>query len=40
MAAFTEKGLVYISEDIDDDMQNSRVEVGDVLLNITGASIG
>ncbi|WP_237764058.1 restriction endonuclease subunit S, partial [Staphylococcus aureus] len=32
--------LVYISKDIDDEMKNSRTYYGDVLLNITGASIG
>lgn len=32
--------IAYISEEIDDLMSNSRVEDGDVLLNITGASIG
>lgn len=32
--------VAYISEEIDADMAGSRVEVGDVLLNITGASIG
>lgn len=32
--------LVYISEEIDSKMSNSRIEEGDVLLNITGASIG
>jgi type I restriction enzyme S subunit len=30
----------YISHDIDEKMQNTRVQHGDVLLNITGASIG
>lgn len=32
--------VAYISKDIDDRMPNSRVQYGDVLLNITGASIG
>ncbi|MFT4361690.1 restriction endonuclease subunit S [Staphylococcus aureus] len=32
--------LVYISKDIDDEMKNCRTYYGDVLLNITGASIG
>lgn len=32
--------VVYISEDIHESMSNSKVENGDVLLNITGASIG
>lgn len=32
--------VAYISEDIDNKMQGSRVLFGDVLLNITGASIG
>ena len=32
--------VVYISEEVDSDMENSRTAVGDVLLNITGASIG
>ena len=32
--------LAYISEEIDERMSNSRVLGGDVLLNITGASIG
>jgi len=37
---FDTNGLVYISEDQDSEMENSRVLPGDVLLNITGASIG
>lgn len=32
--------IVYITKDIDDGMANSRVLKDDVLLNITGASIG
>lgn len=32
--------VAYISDDIDNKMQGSRVLFGDVLLNITGASIG
>ena len=32
--------VVYIDEKIDNSMSNSRVIAGDVLLNITGASIG
>jgi type I restriction enzyme, S subunit len=40
MGAFSDEGLVYISQAIDDSMSGSRVLVGDVLLNITGASIG
>ena len=32
--------VAYISEEIDSSMSNSRVHDGDVLLNITGASIG
>jgi type I restriction enzyme S subunit len=32
--------IVYITESIDGEMANSRVEKNDVLLNITGASIG
>lgn len=32
--------IVYISEDIDNNMSATRVFKGDVLLNITGASIG
>ncbi len=40
MGAFNDEGLVYISQAIDDSMSGSRVLGGDVLLNITGASIG
>lgn len=32
--------VAYISEKIDAQMKNSRIEEGDVLLNVTGASIG
>jgi type I restriction enzyme S subunit len=32
--------VVFISREVHDSMSNSKVEVGDVLLNITGASIG
>ncbi len=32
--------VAYISQETHDDMSNSKVMVGDVLLNITGASIG
>jgi len=32
--------VVFISESMDNEMANSRVQIGDVLLNITGASIG
>lgn len=32
--------IAYISEEIDNQMKGSRVKPGDVLLNITGASIG
>jgi type I restriction enzyme S subunit len=34
------KRQVYISEDIDKSMSNSRIRPNDILLNITGASIG
>jgi len=40
MGSFSEKGLVYIPQAIDKAMSGSRVLPGDVLLNITGASIG
>lgn len=40
MGTFTTVGLAYISPQIDDGMRGSRVERNDVLLNITGASIG
>jgi len=32
--------VAYISKEIDEQMSNSKIEEGDVLLNITGASIG
>jgi type I restriction enzyme S subunit len=32
--------IVYITEEIDESMKGTRVLVGDVLLNITGGSIG
>ncbi|UUV99066.1 restriction endonuclease subunit S [Vagococcus luciliae] len=32
--------IAYISKDTDNEMKNSRVNENDVLLNITGASIG
>jgi type I restriction enzyme S subunit len=32
--------VAYISDDIDNEMSNSRIQENDVLLNITGASIG
>lgn len=32
--------VAYISEEIDESMKNSRIQAKDVLLNITGASIG
>ena len=32
--------VVHISTEVDDSMHRSRVQLGDVLLNITGASIG
>lgn len=32
--------VAYITEDIDEEMSGTRVQVGDVLLNITGGSIG
>lgn len=37
---FEPLGLVHISNEQDESMKNSRVFKGDVLLNITGASIG
>ena len=40
MGGFTREGLAYISAEQDAVMSGSRVQVGDVLLNITGASIG
>jgi type I restriction enzyme S subunit len=38
--AFTDDGLAFIDEEQDAAMSGSRVQQGDVLLNITGASIG
>lgn len=32
--------VAYITEEIDEEMNGTRVQIGDVLLNITGASIG
>ncbi|MBN8551648.1 MAG: restriction endonuclease subunit S [Caulobacterales bacterium] len=32
--------LVYIPEAVDEEMSNTRVQPGDILLNITGASLG
>ncbi|MBI5618161.1 MAG: restriction endonuclease subunit S [Gammaproteobacteria bacterium] len=40
MGAFSAEGLAFISCEIDEAMEGSRVQQGDVLLNITGASIG
>ena len=40
MNDFSYEGLVYISPEQDSQMEKSRVLPGDVLLNITGASIG
>jgi type I restriction enzyme S subunit len=40
MRSFSEKGLAFISDDQHEDMSGSEVMQGDVLLNITGASIG
>ncbi len=40
MNHFVLEGLAYISREIDEEMAGSRVYPGDVLLNITGASIG
>lgn len=40
MGGFSSEGLVHISKDVDESMSGSRVLPGDVLLNITGASIG
>jgi restriction endonuclease S subunit/superfamily II DNA or RNA helicase len=37
---FEESGLAFISKEQDEEMEASRVVPGDVLLNITGASIG
>ncbi len=40
MGEFSREGLVYISPKTNSEMSSSRVEENDVLLNITGASIG
>ena len=32
--------VVYIAEEVDEDMRGSRIQPGDILLNITGASLG
>jgi type I restriction enzyme S subunit len=40
MNRFSFDGLAFISKEQDDQMMISRVRPGDVLLNITGASIG
>lgn len=40
MGSFTTEGLAYISGQIDEEMRGTRVVRNDVLLNITGASIG
>ncbi|MFC5861855.1 restriction endonuclease subunit S [Acidicapsa dinghuensis] len=40
MGSFSNDGLAYISAAVDESMSGSRVAPGDVLLNITGASIG
>jgi type I restriction enzyme S subunit len=40
MGQFSTDGLAYISAQIDNEMRGSRVMENDVLLNITGASIG
>ncbi len=40
MNRFEREGLAYISPTQDAEMEGSRVERGDLLLNITGASIG
>lgn len=40
MGEFTHDGLVHITQEVDQSMSGSRVFPGDVLLNITGASIG
>jgi type I restriction enzyme, S subunit len=38
-SGFTWKGLAYVTQEAADQLQNVTVEPGDVLLNITGASI-
>jgi len=40
MNSFETRGLAFISEEQNAEMAGSRVQPGDVLLNITGASIG
>ena len=40
MNSFTNEGLAFITEEQDQLMEGSRVQSDDVLLNITGASIG
>ena len=40
MASFSREGLAYITEAVDQEMGGSQVLQRDVLLNITGASIG
>ncbi len=40
MRSFTRNGIVFISDDQHSDMSGSEVRPRDVLLNITGASIG
>jgi type I restriction enzyme S subunit len=40
MNSFSTDGLAFIDEDQDNQMESSRVQSKDVLLNITGASIG
>lgn len=40
MNRFATRGLAYISDEQDIAMESTRVREGDVLLNITGASIG
>ncbi len=40
MNSFRAEGIAFISREQDAEMEGSRVQAGDVLLNITGASIG
>lgn len=40
MREFSGKGLAYITDEIHAEMAGTEVQPGDVLLNITGASIG
>lgn len=40
MNRFETEGLAFISPEQDEEMKQTRVQPGDVLLNITGASIG